>query len=427
MSRWGGGPSGWRQLEEIICDFVETIIDRPERSVFVKLSAKDYELIDKILKGNDLEKGSNYFAFVIEKTDQLVAQFMQAYVKEKMNPFSDVSREFIFEHYAAIKAKLGNKHLVILEHLEFANERIEFHRAFLDSSRLMQSSILEFKLERENNLIYKRLDACQHNLSDCEANLAEYTKNLNNSKLDIKDCQKKIYALSKVTKKIKQLEKDTMDSHIAILGVYSAIITIVMSIVVTSSSWLNNADGASAIFAFVIPSAIVILSIAVLFLFIFLYRKDIPYISEIQYSEKDMSESKDVKEEQETDEKYKNKEKQKVKIKIRKKCKNEKNIQKQENRKRMAIFIGVIILVSASITVLTYSALKYIMPSENSHQRYIIKQSQYSVTDEYDYEANCKRQYFEFNNEGKNHQFAFNEKFIHDGNLYYCDDHNRLE
>lgn len=56
MSRWGGGPSGWRQLEEIICDFVETIIDRPERSVFVKLSAKDYELIDKILKGNDLER-----------------------------------------------------------------------------------------------------------------------------------------------------------------------------------------------------------------------------------------------------------------------------------------------------------------------------------------------------------------------------------
>ena len=115
------------------------------------------------------------------------------------------------------------------------------------------------------------------------------------------------------------------------------------------------------------------------------------------------------------------------KIKIRGKCKNEKNIQKRENRKRMAIFIGVIILVAASITVLTYSALKYIMPSENSHQRYIIKQSQYSVTDGYDYEANCKRQYFEFNNEGKNHQFAFNEKFIHDGNLYYCDDHNRLE
>lgn len=237
----------------------------------------------------------------------------------------------------------------------------------------------------------------------------------------------KIYALSKVTKKIKQLEKDTMDSHIAILGVYSAIITIVMSIVVTSSSWLNNADGASAIFAFIIPSAIVILSIAVLFLFIFLYRKDIPYISAIQYSEKDMPKSTDVKEGQETDRAANDGKIQNTQNDPKRKRKKEKNIQKQENRKRVAIMISVIIIVAASITVLTYSALKYIMPSENSHQRYIIKQSQYSVTDEYDYEANCKRQYFEFNNEGKNHQFAFNEKFIHDGNLYYCDDHNRLE
>lgn len=427
MSKKSEGPSGLRQLEEIICDFVETIIDRPERSVFVGLSAKDHKLINKILEGNDLKKGSNYFAFVIEKTDRLVAQFMKDSIKEKVNPFSDVSREFILRHYAAIKARLGNEHSVILEHLEFANERVEFHRAFLDSLCIMQSYNIEFGLKRMHDLLSGRLDACQNKLSYCEANLAEYTKSLNNSKLDIKDCQKKIYALSKVTKKIKQLEKDTMDSHIAILGVYSAIITIVMSIVVTSSSWLNNADGASAIFAFIIPSAIVILSIAVLFLFIFLYRKDIPYISAIQYSEKDMPKSTDVKEGQETDRAANDGEIQNTQNDPKRKRKKEKNIQKQENRKRVAIMISVIIIVAASITVLTYSALKYIMPSENSHQRYIIKQSQYSVTDGYDYEANCKRQYFEFNNEGKNHQFAFNEKFIHDGNLYYCDDHNRLE
>lgn len=252
----------------------------------------------------------------------------------------------------------------------------------------------------------------------------EINNSLENQKSEIENTKNKV---NSVLNKIRDSEHEILTHVLTLMGIFVGIITIIMSVVITSTSWLNNSSSASAIIAFIVPNAVVILSIAVLFLFIFLYRKDIPYISAIQYSEKDMLQSTDIKEEHETDHAANDGEIQNTQNDAKRKRKKEKNIQKQENRKRVAIMISVIIIVAASITVLTYSALKYIMPSENSHQRYIIKQSQYSVTDGYDYEANCKRQYFEFNIEGKNHQFAFNEKFIHDGNLYYCDDHNRLE
>lgn len=296
--------------------------------------------------------------------------------------------------------------------------------------------------QNEVKELLERVSRFEKTISDflflCTIINSNYFKNLNDTSELSKAVQKNEAILSKfinksqdsindVISRFSNSEHEILTHVLTLMGIFVGLITIIMSVVITSTSWLNNSSSASAIIAFIVPNAVVILSIAVLFLFIFLYRKDIPYISAIQYSEKDMPKSTDVKEGQETDRAANDGEIQNTQNDPKRIRKKEKNIQKQENRKRVAIMISVIIIVAASITVLTYSALKYIMPSENSHQRYIIKQSQYSVTDGYDYEANCKRQYFEFNNEGKNHQFAFNEKFIHDGNLYYCDDHNRLE
>ncbi len=356
------------------------------------------ELNDIILELDNINNASELYTSTCED--------IETYYEFSNVIFRRISQEDFVE-FRGKKGK-NKKNELTLKLLELNNRFLAFI-SFLKNSTAIYNAIAS-SVSKMNDLYLQTR--------------TEINNSLENQKSEIENTKNKV---NSVLNKIRDSEHEILTHVLTLMGIFVGIITIIMSVVITSTSWLNNSSSASAIIAFIVPNAVVILSIAVLFLFIFLYRKDIPYISAIQYSEKDMSEYKDVKEEQETDEKDKNKEKQKVKIKIRGKCKNEKNIQKRENRKRMAIFIGVIILVAASITVLTYSALKYIMPSENSHQRYIIKQSQYSVTDGYDYEANCKRQYFEFNNEGKNHQFAFNEKFIHDGNLYYCDDHNRLE
>lgn len=69
----------------------------------------------------------------------------------------------------------------------------------------------------------------------------------------------------------KQIEQATnniqpklISTVLTVMGVFSAIITTIISVVTTTSSWLNNADGASAIIAFIIPNLIVVFSVAIL-------------------------------------------------------------------------------------------------------------------------------------------------------------------
>lgn len=81
-----------------------------------------------------------------------------------------------------------------------------------------------------------------------------------------------------IEKLIEKTEADLDDSEhrilahvLSLMGIFSAIITLIMSMVITSSSWLNNADGASAIIAFVIPNLIALISVFTLLSLIFFY------------------------------------------------------------------------------------------------------------------------------------------------------------
>lgn len=64
--------------------------------------------------------------------------------------------------------------------------------------------------------------------------------------------------------KIKKDLSETNKDMLSVMGVFTSIIVLIMTLVITSSSWLNNANGASAVIAFLIPSCVVILSVCAL-------------------------------------------------------------------------------------------------------------------------------------------------------------------
>ena len=77
----------------------------------------------------------------------------------------------------------------------------------------------------------------------------------------------------KLSKKVEtvfdRIEPQLITTVLTLMGVFSAVITIIMSVVITSSSWLNNANGASAIIAFIVPNLVVVFSIVVLLEMVF--------------------------------------------------------------------------------------------------------------------------------------------------------------
>lgn len=73
--------------------------------------------------------------------------------------------------------------------------------------------------------------------------------------------------LSSSTKSVEKIKNDLAEANkdmIAVMGIFTSIIVVIMSLVITSSSWLNNAAGASAIIAFVIPSCVAVLAVCAL-------------------------------------------------------------------------------------------------------------------------------------------------------------------
>lgn len=74
-------------------------------------------------------------------------------------------------------------------------------------------------------------------------------------------------AAAKASNAAAKLEEDlkhTTDSTLTIMGIFATIITVILSVVVTSSAWLNNANGASAVVAFVVPSLVAVSATIVL-------------------------------------------------------------------------------------------------------------------------------------------------------------------
>lgn len=195
----------------------------------------------------------------------------------------------------------------------------------------------------------------------------------------------------KLEKKIKDvantIEPQLITTVLTLMGVFSAIITIIMSIVVTSSSWLNNADGASAVLAFIIPNFVVISAIVVLLGMVF--RKRQPEIVVISRNSWDQP-----------------------------------NVADKALKKASVLHWVTISVFFLIALVIGAFSLYEIRTTTEPHMRYILSQGMYEVQAS---ENVPKVVMIEFQIDGKIYEIPYKEEYFHDGKLYFCEEHRQLE
>lgn len=69
----------------------------------------------------------------------------------------------------------------------------------------------------------------------------------------------------------------------------------------------------------------------------------------------------------------------------------------------------------------------HFLPSEPAHVRHVIQPSMYQIVEDTETEPEKGGLYYEFILDGKSYTFSYDEAYIHDGNLYFCTEHNALE
>ena len=185
-------------------------------------------------------------------------------------------------------------------------------------------------------------------------------------------------ALTGVKGQIDKFEHTILTHVLTLLGVFSAIITVILSISISSSTWLNNAGAGDAIVAFVVPSLVAVLSVVVLLSLVFGYHR-----------------------EQRED--------------------GDKKVPAVRFWLRYGSMFFVVLTTCVAIIVITFS---YVQPT---HTRYIISPTEFDVCVECDSETKEECSYYKFAVENKVCVFLCDEEYLHDGNLYYCSVHEALE
>lgn len=74
------------------------------------------------------------------------------------------------------------------------------------------------------------------------------------------------------TRKIDDSEHNILTHVLTLLGVFSAVIVTIMSVVISSGSWLNSADSSDAMLAFIVPAGIIIIAIITLLSFVYAFQ-----------------------------------------------------------------------------------------------------------------------------------------------------------
>ncbi len=248
-----------------------------------------------------------------------------------------------------------------------------------------RSMVLKRDVERD---IKQLVDNAQTNITNVQTNIKKAEKNIASYiGKRYKSFEKTIDEESK--KAIDKIEPQLMSTVLTLMGVFSAIITIIMSVVITSTSWLNNATGASAIIAFIIPNLVTVLSIVVLLGIVFRHKEKVVVIPTKDWDSKRV-----------------------VSIFLKKSktffvC----------SLVIIAIFIGVILAV-------TFYELK---STNKPHIRYVLSEEMYECVEVFDDKGKKVDEIIEFNFNQNNYQFEYDDNYFHNRNLYFCEEHNTLE
>lgn len=187
---------------------------------------------------------------------------------------------------------------------------------------------------------------------------------------------------AKTLKEIQGAEGKIVSHVLTLMGVFSAVITIILSIVVTSSSWLNNATASSAIVAFTIPNMVALFAVVSIVLLIYMYHNAFyPPLLENRSSKK-------------------------VPTVI------------------SSVLLVSILFITALISVLAY---RYADIDSEPHVRYVIDSDAYSIVDVKDKKTGKVHKCFEFELNKENYQLEYDTKYIHGSDIYYCSEHRTLE
>ena len=199
--------------------------------------------------------------------------------------------------------------------------------------------------------------------------------------------QKLSKGIRKATNKI---EPQLMTTVLTLMGVFSAVITIIMSIVITSSSWLNNANSASAVIAFIVPNLVAVFSIVVLLGVVF-SRKDaeIVVISSNGWDQENTAN----------------------------------NALKKLKRLRVAVFSVIFVFA----VVLMFVSVYEINNSSEPHSRYVLSPGMYECKEIQEDNAELPVFVIAFEINEKAHVFPYKEEYFHDDKLYFCEEHQQLE
>ena len=237
----------------------------------------------------------------------------------------------------------------------------------------------------------KQLKICKERIVNlikvCESIKKELKNEINGSgfrnsvKEYAKDYSEEI--AKKVAKDVaKDVAKNEMTNRtLTIMGVFSAIITIIITIVVTSTSWLSHPSNVQVVTAFVIPSAIAVMSISILLFVIFLHNNIVDFNG------------------------------------------NPTNKQRPHIA-GMVIFFAFLIVLGTTLFLLVSSVLK--SEEHQVDEIYVIEQSNYSVVENINSNGEIK-QYFRIEHENAFFEFIYDDSLLHNGNLFFCKTHNRLE
>ncbi len=261
------------------------------------------------------------------------------------------------------------------------------------------SIIMVFQNIRDSSRVWLSMNAINKRFDELEKSYEELEKDYNAKKdsleLQIQNIEKTTKeTLESQTTVITTVATDTVEeiqgaegkivSHVlTLMGVFSAVITIILSMVVTSSSWLNNATCSSAIVAFVVPNLVVLFAVISIVLLIYMYHQSFyPPLAK----------------------------------------------QNGTAKKAPTIISSVLLFSILIITILvSVLAYKYSDVDSQPHLRYVIKDSSYNVVEIKNKETDDLHKYFQFTLNGINYQFPFDRNLLHDSELYYCSEHNTIE
>ena len=186
---------------------------------------------------------------------------------------------------------------------------------------------------------------------------------------------------NKTLDELQSTEGKVVSHALTLMGVFTSVIAIILSVIITTSSWLNNASSSSAIIAFTIPNLVTLLAVISVVLLIYMYQKSMypPVLKE------------------------------------------------GDTPKKSPTIISIILLVVILLITVFMATLTYRTVRTEPHVRYVISQTEYIIEEKKDLNTLEVHKYIEFVFEGKSHQYAYDEAYFHDSNLYFCPHHKKLE